>query len=252
MFTTLTACSQKTAQNNFLNLNYVQNGNELSGYLAKPVKAGKAPGVVILHAWMGITQHEKTTADRLSKLGYYALAADIYGKDIRPKNAQEAGKLAHHYEIEDYQTYLARIQSAINELIKAGADPNNIAVIGYCFGGFGAIEAARNNLPVKGIVSFHGSLLKDPSGSAAPITPKVLILHGNDDPTQPQNADVDFRNEMETRNADYQMVYFGHAVHSFTDVTAGNDMSKGVAYNADADRRSWQYMLIFLKEIFGK
>ncbi|ANI88100.1 hypothetical protein A9P82_01490 [Arachidicoccus ginsenosidimutans] len=240
------------AQNNAHDIIYKQGNSELQGYLRKPAKAGKAPGIVILHAWMGLTDHEKNTADRLSALGYYALAADVYGKGVRPANASEAGKLAHQYEVDDYTIYIARIQAAIDEIIKQGADPNNIVVIGYCFGGFGAIEAARSNLAIKGIVSFHGGLLKDPTGATSAIKPKVLILHGNDDPTQPKNADIDIRNEMEARNADYQMMYFGHTVHSFTDKTAGNDMSKGVAYNASSDKRSWQYMLDFLKEVFNK
>ncbi|HEY0298659.1 MAG TPA: dienelactone hydrolase family protein [Arachidicoccus sp.] len=240
------------AQNNAHSITYKQGSTELEGYLRKPVKAGKAPGVVILHAWMGLTDHEENTADRLSKLGYYALAADVYGKGIHPANAQQAGKLAMEYETADYKVYIERIQTAIDEIIRQGADPNNIVVIGYCFGGFGAIEAARNNMPIKGIVSFHGGLLKDPSGAESPIKPKLLILHGNDDPTQPKNADVDFRSEMETRNADYQMMYFGHTVHSFTDKTAGNDIRKGVAYNESSNKRSWQYMLDFLHEIVNK
>ena len=240
------------AQNNMHTVLYKQGNAELEGYLAKPSNAGKAPGIVIIHAWMGITAHEQNTADRLAALGYYALDADIYGKGIRPENAKEAGQLAQQYEVKDYKTYLARIQAAIDEIIKQGADKNNIAVIGYCFGGFGAISAARNNFPVKGIVSFHGGLLKDPDNAATPVTPKLLILHGNDDPFQTPNADADIRKELEARNADYQMVYFGHTVHSFTDKTAGTDISKGAAYNASSDKRSWQYMLDFLKEIFDK
>ncbi|MDE1191655.1 MAG: dienelactone hydrolase family protein [Arachidicoccus sp.] len=243
--------SSCVSQNDKHTVDYKQGNTLLEGYLVKPT-THKAPGIVIIHAWMGITDHEKNTADRLGALGYYALDADIYGKGIHPKDAKEAGQLAKQYEGKDYQTYLARIQAAVNEIIKQGADANKIVVIGYCFGGFGAISAARNNFPIKGIVSFHGALLPDPSGSAASINPKLLICHGNNDPFQPANADVNFRKEMETRNADYQMDYFGHAVHSFTDKSAGNDNSKGAAYNEKADKRSWQYMLEFLKEVFAQ
>lgn len=240
------------AQNNTHTIFYKEGATVLEGYLTKPTSAGKAPGIVIIHAWMGITDHEKNTADRLAALGYYALDADIYGKGVHPKNAKEAGQLAQQYEGKDYETYLARINAAIDEIVKQGADKDDIVVIGYCFGGFGAISAARKNFPIKASISFHGALLKDPDNATTPITPKLLILHGNDDPFQKPNADVDIRKELEARNADYQMVYFGHTVHSFTDKTAGNDNSKGAAYSATSDKRSWQYMLDFLKEVFGK
>lgn len=245
----LAACSQI----NKYKLSYQDGNAKLEGYFLPPENHTKnAPGIVVIHAWMGITAHEKNTVERLSKLGYNALAADIYGEGLRPKNTREAGKLATYYET-NYQIYQSRIKAAVNEIIKQGADPNNIVIIGYCFGGTGAIEAARANMPVKGIVSFHGGLYKDSLRENNPhIIPKMLILHGADDPFQSQKSIENFQREMRYGNADWQMVYFGNAVHAFTDPAAGNDNSKGAAYNKKADDRSWQYMLDFLKEVFGK
>ncbi|MGF7230113.1 dienelactone hydrolase family protein [Arachidicoccus sp.] len=249
LFFTVSACSQ----NNVHALKYQDGNTKLEGYFLAPANhAKKAPGIVVIHAWMGISAHEKNTVERLSKLGYNALAADIYGEGVKPKNTKEAGKLAGYYET-NYQIYHTRIKAAINEIIKQGADPNKIVVIGYCFGGTGAIEAARANMPVKGIVSFHGGLYKDSLRENNPhIVPKLLILHGADDPFQTQEAIRRFQKEMRDGKADWQMVYFGNAVHAFTDPAAGNDNSKGAAYNKKADERSWQYMLIFLKEVFEK
>ncbi len=225
----------------------------LKGYFAKASdkksSTGKAPGVVIIHQWMGLTQHEKTSADKLAALGYHAFAADIYGSANMPATKEEAGREAGKYK-SDYKLLQSRIKSAIDELVKLGADPDRIVVIGYCFGGTAALEAARAGLKVKGVVSFHGGLKKDTARVNGQIDAKVLVLHGADDASV-SKADIDnFQKEMKDGKADWQMVWYANAVHAFTQREAGNDNSKGVAYNEKADKRSWEHLLVFLDEIF--
>lgn len=227
---------------------YSDGDKKLSGFIAKPSKPLKnKPGIVVLPAWMGIDDHSKESAQKLADLGYYAFVADIYGVGNKPTNSKEAGQQAGYYKknIADYQR---RIQLAIDELIKQGANADQIVVIGYCFGGTGAIEAARSSMKVKGVVSFHGGLKKDEARTTNPITTKVLVLHGADDPNVPEAEVKAFQNEMRTANADWQMIYYANAVHAFTEKKAGNDNSKGAAYNEKADKRSWQAMLDFLNE----
>jgi dienelactone hydrolase len=198
---------------------------------------------------MGLSAHEINSADKLAAIGFNALAADIYGTGVRPSSQQEAGALAGKYK-GDYALFQSRIKAAIEELIKQGADPKRIAVMGYCFGGTGAIEAARAQFPIKGVISFHGSLLKDKTRSNGPISTKVLVLHGADDPYESDKEIKDFQQEMREANADWEMVYYANAVHAFTQVEAGNDNTKGAAYNALADKRSWSRLQDFLREIF--
>ena len=221
----------------------------LSGFGIKPKKEldGK-PAVLILPAWMGIDEHSKESATKLAALGYYAFVADIYGKDNRPKNTSEAGQKAGYFK-NNFAEYQNRIQLALAQLIKLGANSNKIVVMGYCFGGTGAIEAARGNLKVQGVVSFHGGLGKEPTRATDKITPKVLVLHGADDPFVPKADIENFQTEMRNSDADWQMVYYANAVHAFTHKDAGNDNSKGVAYNELADKRSWIAFLNFLKEV---
>jgi len=138
---------------------------------------------------------------------------------------------------------------ALDQLIKQGANPEEIVVMGYCFGGTGAIEAARTAMKVKGIVSFHGGLAREESRKIDPIQARVLVLHGADDPYESEAEIKAFQSEMRTSKADWQMVYYANAVHSFTDKNAGNDNSKGAAYNEKADKRSWKELLGFLKEV---
>ena len=231
-------------------LNYTDGDAKLQGYFvkAKSQKA-KSPGVVIIHQWMGLSGHEKTSADKLAALGYNALAADIYGTGNTPKNTSEAGEKAGFYKT-NYQVFQSRIKSAIEQLIKLGTDPNRIVVMGYCFGGTGALEAARAGLPVKGVVSIHGGLGKDAKRSNGPIKASVLILHGADDPYSPQ-AEIDqVTKELKEGKADWQMILYSNAVHAFTQVEAGNDNSKGAAYNEAAAKRSWGHLKLFLEEMF--
>lgn len=228
---------------------YSDGATKLEGYLVK-AKVG-APGVIIIHQWMGLSDHEKNAANKLAALGYNALAADIYGENVRPKNTGEAASLAGSYK-KDHELFQSRIKAAIAELVKQGADPMRIAVMGYCFGGTGAVEAARGLLPVAGVISFHGSLLKDKARPNGPINTKVLVLHGADDPFETEQEIKDFQQEMREAKADWEMVYYANAVHAFTQIAAGNDNSKGAAYNELADKRSWERLKLFLIEIFTK
>lgn len=230
-------------------VDYKDGQETLSGFGIKPKTELKdKPGVLVLPAWFGIDANAKDSATKLGELGYYSFVADIYGKDNRPKNTTEAGKNAGYYK-KNIAEYQKRIQLALDELVKLGANPDKIVVIGYCFGGTGAIEAARANFKVQGVVSFHGGLGKDITRANAKINPKVLVLHGADDPYVSKDEVDAFQNEMRSSGADWQMVFYANAVHAFTHKDAGNDNSKGAAYNEKADKRSWVAMLDFLKEV---
>lgn len=206
------------------------------------------PGILILPAWKGIDDHSKQTAEKLSALGYHAFVADIYGIGNYPKDSKEAGQKSGYYK-KNFTEYQKRIQLALDQLVLAGANPDNIVVIGYCFGGTGALEAARGDLDFKGVVSFHGGLGKDAARANNPIHSKVLVLHGADDFYVPEADIKAFQQEMREGKADWQMIYYADAVHAFTEKSAGNDPSKGVAYNEKADKRSWEHLLLFLQEV---
>ena len=225
---------------------------KLNGFSIAPKKVSKnKPGILILPAWKGIDNHAKDSAEKLAKMGYTTFVADIYGEGNYPKNTEEAGKQAGFYK-KNVDLYQKRIALALKQLIKSGANPDNIVVIGYCFGGTGVLEAARAGLNIKGVVSFHGGLGKDAARPNNPITTKVLVLHGADDPyVSKQEVDA-FQQEMKDAKADWQMIFYANAVHAFTDKDAGNDNSKGAAYNEKAEKHSWEHMKLFLNEVLKK
>lgn len=231
---------------------YKDGSQILNGFKISPLnKNTQKPGILILPAWRGIDKLSKDTAENLSKLRYYAFIADIYGEGNYPKDNSEAGKIAGFYK-KDFEAYQKRISLALQQLIEAGANPDNIVVIGYCFGGTGALEAARGHLNVKGVVSFHGGLGKDASRATEPIKTNVLVCHGADDPYVPNEEILGFQKEMRESKADWQMIYYANAVHSFTNPESGTDNSKGAAYNEKAAKRSFEHFKLFLDEILKK
>ena len=231
---------------------YADGTQVLNGLSIKAAKkSSQNPGILLLPAWLGIDNASKEIAENLSKLGYTVFIADIYGEGNYPKNTTEAGKLAGFYKT-NVADYHKRINLALQELVKSGANADNIVAIGYCFGGTGVLEAARAHLKVKGVVSFHGGLGKDAARAVEPITAKVLVCHGADDPFESKEEITAFQQEMRDSKADWQMIYYANAVHSFTNPEAGNDNSKGAAYNAVAAKRSFQHLQLFLDEVLKK
>ena len=230
---------------------YKEGDTTLEGFVAydNSVKNSR-PGVLIVHQWKGLGDYEKMRAEMLAKMGYVAFACDIYGKGVRPASMQEAGAQAGKYK-GDRALLRKRVKAGLETLLKQqGVDAKRVAAIGYCFGGTTALELARSGADVAGVVSFHGGLGTPTPEDAKNIKCKVLACHGADDPNVPPAEVAGFEKEMRDGKIDWQLIAYGNAVHSFTDKSAGNDNSKGAAYNEKADRRSWEAMKDLFAEIF--
>ena len=219
-------------------------------HVVDTAKSGKLPSVLIIHQWTGVSENEKMRARMLAELGYNVFVADIYGKGVRPQ-PPESGKEAGKYKT-DRVLYRARLLAGLDELRKTPqADSTQITAIGYCFGGTGVIELARSGALVKGVVSFHGGLDSPNPEDGKNIKGKVLALHGADDPFVPAKDVAAFEQEMKSAGVDFKMVQYPGAVHAFTQVAAGNDNSKGAAYNEAADKASWKEMQRFFDRLFN-
>lgn len=221
-------------------VSYKDGAQKLNGLVTS--NAGKKlPGVLILPAWKGIDDEARNAALDLEKQGYIAFIADIYGEGNIPTDNASAAKIAGYYK-QNFEAYQKRISLALEQLKKSGADPEKIAVIGYCFGGTGALEAARGNLSVVGVVSIHGGLAKDPARMNVAISPKILVEHpANDESVKPE----DYRQlvtEMNEGKADWQIITYSNSKHTFTNPESPD-------YNPVMAKRAWNHTLLFLKEI---
>lgn len=234
-------------------IEYKDGNVPLEGYLAYDDAAkGKRPGVIVVHEWWGLNRYVERRTEELAKIGYIAFAIDMYGKGMRADNPQQAGELSSTYT-KNRGLMRSRATAGLEVLRKHPlADPSRIAAIGYCFGGTTALELARSGAPLAGVVSFHGGLDTPDPDDAKNIKGSVLVLHGADDPLQPREKVEALQDEMRKAGVDWQMNIYGGAQHSFTNPDADKYGIKGVVYNEKADKRSWEAMKIFFKEIFGK
>ena len=223
----------------------------LEGYLAwDDAATTPRPAVIVAHDWMGLGDFAKGKAEALAKLGFVAFAADIYGKGVRPKNSDEAKA-----ETAKFYPNRAIVRGRMNAAVatvrsRKEVDASRIGAIGFCFGGMSVLELARSGADVRGVVSFHGGLNTPNHDDAKNIKGKILVLHGADDPYVPDDEIMGFEHEMKSAGCNWELVKYSGAVHSFTNQMAGNDNSKGAAYNAQADARSWIAMKNFFEEIF--
>lgn len=199
------------------------------------------PGVLILPAWKGIDEEAIEAANALSRENYIAFIADIYGEGNIPRDNAAAAQIAGKYR-QDYKAYQHRIALALAQMRKLGVDADKIAVIGYCFGGTGALEAARGNLPVNGVVSIHGGLGKDPGRANHSLKCKILIENPADDGSVTPEIMSQLIKEMNEGNADWQIITYAHSKHTFTNPRSPD-------YNEVMAKRAWQHTLLFLAEI---
>ncbi len=231
-------------------VDYKDGSTELEGFLAyDDQNSAPRPAVLIVHQWGGLGDYEKMRAQMLAEAGYVAFAIDVYGKGIRPVDPVERARLSGLFR-SDRALFRQRELAALNHI---KLDPRVVAtkvvVIGYCFGGMGALEMARAGAGIVGAVSFHGGLSNPNPQDIQNMTMPIAVHHGSIDPFVPLPEVFQFKSEMDAAQIDYLFTSYGNAVHSFTDPSAGDDPSQGAAYNEKADKRSWESLLVFLKEV---
>jgi len=228
---------------------YKQGDTTLEGFIAYDSSLkGKRPVIMIVHEWTGLGDYVKGRAKELAAKGYVAFAMDIYGKGVRPPQGKEAAEEARKYK-ENRKLMRERAQAGF-DFIKGNqyADTSKMVAMGYCFGGTVALEMGRAGLPLAGVVSFHGGLSTPTPQDAKNFKAKLLVLNGALDPSVTPEI-PGFLKEMNDAKVDYQFINYSGTVHAFTNPQAGNDISKGAAYNAVSDRRSMVAFLTFLNEI---
>lgn len=239
-FTFIMGLVQSLSAQSLKAVKYADNTQELNGLVTS--NAGKnLPGVLILPAWMGIDDEAKTAALQLEKEGYIVFVADIYGKGNIPTNFGSAAKIATQFKT-DYPLYQKRISLALAQLKAAGAQSNKIAVIGYCFGGTGALETARAGLDVSGVVSIHGGLAKAADRPNVPIKTKVLVENPAEDQGVTKEIYDQLVQEMKDGKADWQIITYANCGHTFTNPSSQE-------YNEVMAKRAWNHTLLFLGEL---
>lgn len=233
---------------------YEQAGVKLEGWLAYDDSVtGQRPGVLVVPEWWGLNDYAKDRAELLAKLGYVAFATDMYGKGVTTDDPKKAGELAGQFYGKPLMT--ERAQAGLDQLLATGlVDTRRVVAIGYCFGGSTVQALAYSGAPLAGIVSFHGGLIPVPDDAAVRTKAKILICHGAIDPFVSKEQVDAFMKAMNDGKFDFQFISYAGAVHAFTnpqsDATAKRT-GLPIAYNAAADRRSWEHMRSFFNDILA-
>lgn len=217
---------------------YEVNGQSYEGYYISP--SDRAPFVLLLHDWDGLTEYEVKRANMLADLGYAVFALDLFGAGVRPTEMKD--KRQHTGELyKDREKMRALMKGALDAAKDKGANIDNAVAFGYCFGGAAVLELARSGADLKGFVTFHGGL-KTPHGQDyANARGKILIMHGSADQAITMDQFADLAKELESTGVDHEMITYGGARHAFTVFGSSR-------YQEAADKKSWKRFTEFLKD----
>jgi dienelactone hydrolase len=207
------------------------------------------PGVLISHAWSGRSEFEEGKAAQLAELGYVGFALDLYGKGVKGGDPDQNRALMQPL-LDDREMLQRRMHLALDHIRKQKeVDDERVAAMGFCFGGLCVLDLARTGADILGAASFHGLFSPPGNTEGKEISAKVLVMHGWDDPMAAPDQALALADELTAAGADWQIHAYGNTVHAFTN-PAANDVEHGTVYDANADRRSWQSLQLFLAEIF--
>lgn len=234
-------------------ISYAGDGITMNGYMAYDTSIDtKRPAILIIPEWWGLNDYPKMRARELAKMGYIAMAMDMYGNGLVADSPSTAGKLAMPFYTNP-QKAKARIDAALVVLKSyMQTDTSKIALIGYCFGGGMVLNAARMGEGVKGVVSFHGTLVGTPANKDL-LKAKILVCHGADDQFVKPEEVAKFKKQMDSIHADYTFKSYPNSTHAFSNpasTATGKKFNMPIAYNAAADSASWKDMQMFFDTIF--
>lgn len=236
-------------------ITYAADTTQMQGYLVyNEGETGKAPGVLVIHEWWGHNDYTRERADMLAEMGYVALAVDMYGDGKQAAHPEEAGNFAMAV-MTNMDAAQARFNAAL-EVLRSNerVDPDKIAAIGYCFGGSVALTMANTGADLDAVAAFHSGV-RLPVGPSEDLKAKVLVCNGVQDPMI-SKADADaFKAAMDSVNADYEYIAYENAKHGFTSKAAdslGIKFELPLAYDAAADKDSWEKLKALLGSVFGE
>ncbi len=246
------------AQSNLISkeVEYYSNGLKMKGYLVYDASIeGKRPGILVVHEWWGHNQYVRKRAEMLAGLGYTAFALDLYGDGKLANHPNDANTFASEV-MSNMETAKERFQAAYDILNESeNVEAGQIGAIGYCFGGGVVLNMARLGVDLKGVVSFHGSLTTDNPAELNKVKSEILVCNGEADSFITKEDIINFNEEMKNAGVDYNFINYPNALHAFTNPEADVNAQKfglKIAYNKEADEKSWIDMQDFFKRVFNK
>jgi dienelactone hydrolase len=220
----------------------------LRGYLAMPATDQPVPGVLVAHDASGVNDHVNSRAAALTELGYAAFALDLYGVCGFPRDEMVE---RHTQLVETPGLFLERATAGLRTLAAQPlVDASRLAAVGFCQGGITVLELARASAPILAAIGFHPGYIRPNGSRDGPITARVLMMSGTEDPYASREDFAAFSTEMAAKARDWQLHLFGGVGHAFTDPAIDALSLPGMAYDATADRLSWAMTRTLLEICF--
>jgi dienelactone hydrolase len=253
MISILTAVNAQSIKEE--NISYTVNGVTYKAYVAyNSNMKGKRPAVLVIHEWWGLNDYPKMRAHKLAEMGYIAMAADVFGNGKTALNPTEAQELTTPF-YNDPNLCKTRLDEALKKLKEfPETDKDNVAAIGYCFGGYVVLNYAKLGAGLKGVVNFHGGVGGVPVDKKL-LKASILVCQGASDTFVTEKDAETLKHKLDSAGVVNTLKVYPGATHAFTNPAAteiGKKFNIPIAYNADADRDSWNDMKAFFGKIFGK
>ena len=232
---------------------YKSDTTDMKGYIAyDKALSNKRPGILVVHEWWGHDEFAREKADELARMGYVAMAVDMYGSGKQAQHPKEAMKFSSSV-MKNFDTAKQRFMAAMQTLkLNEMVNPDQISAIGFCFGGSVALSMANAGVKLDGVAVFH-------SGIGLPVMPndkleaKILVQNGADDVMITDEQVETFKSQLDSLNADYEYIAYKGVKHSYTNKAADSIAKKydlPLAYDEETAEVSWLKMENFFDEIY--
>jgi len=234
-------------------VDYRDGSHALQGWLVDARDSSRpVPGVLVFHEYMGLGDYLERPLEKLARLGYVVMAADMYGKGVRPDNAEAALGLCRPLRA-DRKAMRRRARAAFECLRQCdGVDPQRIAAVGYSFGGCTALELARSGAAICAAVSFYGYLDTPLPAAEGAIRARLLVFHGLHDPVVSLQSLAAYYEEMAAARADSRVITYADAGHGFCNRHPDGSQEPWNRYSRRHDERSWKSLAAFLDESLSR
>lgn len=232
-------------------IRYQKNGiNYISLLFYDTTLTGKRPAILVVPEWWGLNDYAVFRAKELAQLGYIAMATDMYGNGKTGATPDDAASLSAPFYADPHLTKTV-LDAALQQIKNfPQTDTTNIGAVGYCYGGYVVLNAAKLGADLKAVVSIHGGL-QGVTPVKNLLKAQVLVCQGGKDSFELENL-PHFKKEMDAVGANYTVIVYPDATHAFSNPAAtelGKKFNIPIMYNAAADSASRSDEQNFFKKI---
>jgi carboxymethylenebutenolidase len=224
---------------------------EIPAYRAMPASGGPFSVVLVVQEIFGVHEHIKDVCRRLAKLGYMAIAPELYARQGDVSQITDAQQIIREVvsKVPDAQV-MSDLDATVAFAKESGeGDPGRLGITGFCWGGRIVWLYAAHNPNLKAGVAWYGRLV----GDASALTPKhpvdiaselkapVLGLYGGADQGIPVNTIDQLKQACQASGKTCEFIVYPDAPHAF-------HADYRPSYRAEPAKDGWQRLQAWFKQ----